>query len=473
MAATKKQTKANGTVKGQSAGLFATTERLTVRERASKGVALRGATPREALSELRLSPDRPDPVSILEKQGEHRIAELLPIRYGRMQASPFAFYRGSAAIMAADLSGSARSGLEVQLCGDAHLANFGFYASPERTLVFDINDFDETLPGPWEFDLKRLAASFVIAARHAGHTEKDARAAAKISVAAYQAEMTRLAALPVLDIWYARVDEKVLTEWAAQHGSKMEKRWSDGVKTAKSRTSRQAAAKLTTVIDGKTRFVTSPTLHHPDDDQELLIQQGFLTFGEAFSDDRRWLFDQYHYLDGARKVVGVGSVGTRDFVVLMQGRDEADQIVFQIKQAERSVLELAGGTTIYSNQAQRVVTGQRLIQSSSDIFLSWTRSIFGDDFYLRQMRDWKFSIAIETLPKSLMQSYAHLTGRVLAMAHARGGDPVAISAYIGKSGALVDALGQFAVDYADQSARDYQAFVNAVMEGRIVSQTDV
>jgi len=408
------------------------------------------------------------------------------VRYGRMSASPFAFFRGAALVMASDLAGTPVSGLGVQACGDAHLSNFGIFGSAERRLVFDVNDFDETLPGPWEWDVKRLAASLEVAARGNGFADKDRRKIVLAAVARYRQAMRDFAAQPNLAVWYAHADMDALR---AQFESQLKKRQRTVIarSLAKARTkdSMQELAKLTTVVDGRPRIISDPPLIVPVDelvprstDRKALLSELadlIARFRRSLQNDRRFLLEQFEFADMARKVVGVGSVGTRCWIVLMLGRDQSDPLFLQVKEAESSVLSRFVGASKYANQGQRVVAGQRLMQASSDIFLGWQRAEGLDgqsrDYYIRQLRDWKFSIDIDTMVPSGLRMYGALCGWALARAHACSGDRIAIAAYLGGSDVFDDAVARFASAYADQNERDYGALTAAVDSGRIAAET--
>jgi uncharacterized protein (DUF2252 family) len=440
------------------------------------------------------APDRPDPVDLLERQAQTRVPELVPIRYGRMLVSPFTFYRGAALIMASDLATGPRSGLNAQICGDAHLSNFGLFGSPERALMFDVNDFDETLPGPWEWDVKRLAASVVVAARDQNFTKKQGDAAALAVGTAYRQEMRRLAGLRNLDVWYSHMDVgKLLNDLDTQattSGSKQERTMASRVlKTAtKARTkdSLQALEKLTTVVDGQRRIISDPPIVVPAvelfadrERNELLDQMHGLVrrYRKSLQPDRRHLLEQFEMVDIARKVVGVGSVGTRAWIILFAGIDGDDPLFLQAKQAEASVLEEFVGDSTHRNHGQRVVAGQHLMQASSDIFLGWER-VEGDDgikrdYYIRQLRDWKGSFEAEGMIPAGLIRYSSVCALALARAHARSGDRVAIASYLGAAPSFDQAIAAFAESYADQNQRDYDAFQKAVADGRIQAETGI
>jgi len=464
----------------------------TPKERSLLGKEARTRVPRASHAAFEPSSSRPDPVSLLERQAVSRVPELVPIRYGRMLVSPFTFYRGAALIMASDLATTPTSGLTTQICGDAHLSNFGLFASPERSIMFDVNDFDETLPGPWEWDLKRLAASVVIAGRDQNFSKKDCAIAAKEVGATYRREMRRLAESRNLDVWYSHIDvEGViagLTAQATKQGSKSAARMATKASSivAKSRTkdSLQAQDKLTEVVGGRRRIISDPPLivplaelsaeHEPDALLESLHQL-VRSYRRTLQTDRRQLVEEFELIDVARKVVGVGSVGTRAWILLFQGRDGDDPLFLQAKEAEASVLEEFVGRSKYSSHGERVVAGQHLMQAVSDIFLGWQRVEGLDgisrDFYLRQLRDWKGSFEIEgAIPKGLA-TYAGLCAQALARAHARSGDRIAIASYLGNSSTFDDALAEFAETYADQNEKDYAELKKAAADGRIRAET--
>jgi uncharacterized protein (DUF2252 family) len=462
---------------------------MTPAERASRGKQARAAVPRDSHAAFEPPPDRPDPISLLEGQAKSRVPELVPIRWGRMMVSPFTFYRGAALPMASDLAGTPVSGLAVQACGDAHLSNFGIFGSAEHRLVFDVNDFDETLPGPWEWDVKRLAASLEVAARDNGFPDKDRREIVTASVARYRQAMGTFAGMTNLQVWYTSVDVAELrAQFDAQMKGRQRKRVDKDLAKARTRDSMQEAAKLCRQVDGRSRIVSEPPLLVPID--ELLPRQedtatfesqllGLIdTYRRTLETDRRFLFETFRYADMARKVVGVGSVGTRCWILLMFGRDESDPLFLQVKEAQASVLSRFVGASQYANQGQRVVAGQRLMQASSDIFLGWQRTEVGLDdrqryFYVRQLRDWKYSLPIEAMEPRGMRVYGEVCGWALARAHACSGDRIAIAAYLGGSDVFDKALAQFAAAYADQNQRDYQSLLDAVAAGRITAERDV
>jgi uncharacterized protein (DUF2252 family) len=460
--------------------------RLTPAERAQRGKDARAAVPRGRHSEFDPGSDRADPITLLEEQGQSRLPELVPVRYGRMMVSPFTYYRGAALPMASDLSTTPVSGLAVQACGDAHLSNFGVFGSPERRLIFDVNDFDETLPGPWEWDVKRLAASLEVAARASGFADKQRREIVMAAVTQYRQAMRSFAGMTNLGVWYARAD---LEQMRAQYESQLKRRQREvidkGMAKAHTRDSLEELAKLTRIVDGRPRIISNPPLVVPIDElipkeiDRTSVEEALTAlvarYRRTLETDRRFLLEQFTVVDMARKVVGVGSVGTRCWIVLMHGRDESDPLFLQVKEAEQSVLSRFVGSSQYTNQGQRVVAGQRLMQASSDIFLGWQRTEAGvdgqsRDFYVRQLRDWKYSVDIEAMVPRGMRIYGQLCAWTLARAHARSGDRIAIAAYLGASDVFDQAVTQFASVYADQNERDHQALVDAVSSGRITAE---
>ena len=455
---------------------------LSVGERVARGKGERAEVPRSVHGEWAAASARRDPVELLEEQAASRVPELVPIRYGRMLVSPFTFYRGAAYLMAADLAGSQRTGLHVQLCGDAHLSNFGAFAAPDRRIVFDINDFDETLPGPFEWDLKRLVASFAVAGRDLGFRAGHRRAANLTVTRAYREAMRDLASMKTLDVWYSRVDaqaliERVQSAVSAKRRKLMEKN------AAKTRTkdSLRAFSKLTAAVDGEPRIVGDPPLIVPIEDlaggaDVAEFAQGVIrAYRRTLQGDRKRLLQRFRYVHAARKVVGVGSVGTRAWIILMLGRDNEDPLFLQLKEAEASVLEPFLGNSRYANHGQRVVEGQRLMQAASDVMLGWERITSPDgaklDFYMRQLWDNKGSAIIEGMKPYELAGYAEICGRTLARGHARSGDAVTISAYLGSGDAMDRALADFAERYADQNELDYAAVSTAVKTGRVKAET--
>ena len=459
---------------------------LTPEERVARGKAARNEVPRSSHGRWEPAVNRPDPIALLEEQAASRVPELVPIRYGRMLVSPFTFYRGAALIMAADLAATPRSGLTVQVCGDAHLSNFGVFASPERRAMFDINDFDETLPGPWEWDVKRLAASFEVAGRDRGFAPAERRGIVMAGVAEYRTRMKQAAGMRNLDVWYAHIEvEALLEQLKGAATAKQRAKAEANVAKARTRDSMQAFSKLTREVDGERRIVGDPPLIVPIEDLmpagseregfEEQFRSLIRSYRRTLQTDRRHLLEDFDYVHAARKVVGVGSVGTRAWILLLLGRDGGDPLFLQAKEAQESVLERFVGKSQYANHGQRVVAGQHLMQAASDIFLGWQRVTGFDgqvrDFYLRQLRDWKGSADVDTMLASGMTAYARMCGATLARAHARSGDRIAVAAYLGSSDAFDRAIADFSVAYADQNERDYQALVDAVNSGRLAAQT--
>jgi uncharacterized protein (DUF2252 family) len=482
---------------------------LSLDERLASGMKARDRTPASSHSRWSADADRPDPVALLESQDRTREPDLVPVRHGRMMVSPFTFYRGGAKIMAADLKDTPVADLRVQLCGDAHLSNFGMFASPERRLLFDLNDFDETLPGPFEYDVKRMAASFVIAGRNNGFSKADTRAAAMASVTAYREAMADFARMPTMDLWYAHFDEDRLQQLIQgatagiakeektanktkakkkkeQRDEKEEKvarqaakRAERNIAKAHTRDSVQALSKLGELVDGQYRIVSQPPVIIPARDlaatfglspDEVLpvLQEQFRAYRATLQDDRRKLLEKFKIVDAARKVVGVGSVGTRAFIVLLQGRDTQDPLFLQIKEATASVLEASLPRSRYRQHGERVVQGQRMMQASSDIFLGWTKGVdVRRHFYWRQLRDMKGSALVELMAPLTLTYYGQMCGWTLARAHARSGDAVAIAAYLGRDDAFDRSIIDFCERYADRNERDYEEFVKAVRSGRL------
>jgi uncharacterized protein (DUF2252 family) len=457
----------------------------SVAERLARGKAARAETPRASHAAFTPAPDRADPLEVLERQASTRVPELVPIRYGRMLVSPFTFYRGAAMIMAGDLAPTPSSGLTVQCCGDAHLSNFGVFASPERRLVFDLNDFDETLPGPWEWDVKRLAVSVLIAAMNNGFHVKDQERAVLATVEAYRDAMQSFAGMSNLDVWYAHMDiDAAVQDLGAQLRPKMAKRTKKALAKARTRDSMSAFSKLTHVVDGQVRIADQGPLIVPFDqlvsegerDQMYEGLRGLVDdYRETLEFDRRVLVDQFELSDFARKVVGVGSVGTRAWVALLLGRHSEDASFLQVKEAEASVLEPFLGASEFANHGERVVVGQRLMQASSDIFLGWLHVDSGldgqaRDFYVRQLRDWKGSAEIEQMIPKGLALYGRLCGWTLARAHARSGDRIAIAAYLGSGSSFDRAILEFSNAYAQQNERDYRRLTATVDAGELVAQ---
>jgi uncharacterized protein (DUF2252 family) len=467
-------------------------QRLTAEDRVARGRAARRDAPRSGHGRWQPAPERPDPVALLEQQAQARVQELVPIRYGRMLVSPFTFFRGAASIMAADLAGTPRSGVTVQLCGDAHLSNFGLFGTPERRMLFDINDFDETSPGPWEWDVKRLAASFEVMGRDRGFTPADRRAIVMAGMQEYRDRMHRAAGMGGVQAWYEHLEagqllQLVRQEVAVKRVSKREARAQEEmVAKARSRDSTRVLAKRAGIVDGELRIVADPPIIVPIEelarpgttweDPAPAIKKLLASYRRTLSHQHHPL-EEYRYVHAARKVVGVGSVGTRCYILLLVGRDNNDPLFLQIKEARPSVLEPFLGPSAYPNHGQRVVIGQRLMQAASDIFLGWQRITGLDgvrrDYYVRQFHDWKGSADVDTMQVSGATLYARICGATLGRAHARWGDRIAIAAYVGKGPAFDRAIATFATAYADQNERDYAAFGAAVASGRLVAHTDM
>jgi uncharacterized protein (DUF2252 family) len=465
----------------------------SVDDRRARGKQAQDRTPLSSHTGWTPATDRPDPVALLQEQDATREPDLVPVRHGRMLVSPFTFYRGAAKLMAADLKDTPTAGLDVQLCGDAHLSNFGAFASPERRLLFDLNDFDETLPGPFEYDVKRMAASFTIAGRNNGFTKADTRAATRAAVTAYREAMASFATMGTMEIWYAHLAEdevsQVLQDAAAEasktkKGAKAAKRAEKTARKeatkARTRDSLQALSKLAEQVSGEYRIVSRPpliipardleaTYGIPRHDMERLLREQFRAYRATLRDDHRHLLERFQPVDMARKVVGVGSVGTLAYIVLLQGRDHDDPLFLQLKEATASVLEDHLPASRYRHHGQRVVCGQRMMQAASDIYLGWTEAKIPDThhFYWRQLRDMKGSPDVETMAPATLAFYARACGWTLARAHARSGDPIAIAAYLGEGDQFDRAISDFAGRYADQNERDYQAFLEALRSGRL------
>jgi uncharacterized protein (DUF2252 family) len=456
----------------------------------ARGQRAREITPRSAHAAFTPAHDRPDPIALLEEQAKSRVADLVPIRYGRMLVSPFTFYRGTALIMAADLAATPRSGVTVQLCGDAHLSNFGLFGTPERRLLFDINDFDETLPGPWEWDVKRLAASFEVLGRYRGFTRARRREVVLAGVHEYRRRMRQAAAMRSLEAWYEHLEVGSLLGHVAKEVRKerLTKREAASVKDyvakARTRDSIRVLARQGEHTDKGLRIAADPPLVVPIEDlvepgsewarSEQTIKRLLASYSKTLSSDHHPL-EEFRYVHAARKVVGVGSVGTRCYVLLLVGRDEGDPLFLQVKEAQASVLEPYVGESFHGHHGQRVVAGQRLMQAASDIFLGWQRikGVDGQtrDYYVRQLHDWKGSVEVEKLfvPGAIL--YSRICGATLARAHARWGDRIAIASYLGKSDAFDQAIADFSTAYGDQNERDYEALAAAVQAGRISAQT--
>ena len=464
----------------------------SVEDRRARGLEARDRGPLSSHTPWAPAAGRPDPVGLLEEQNLTREPDLVPVRHGRMLVSPFTFYRGAAKIMAADLAATPTAGLHAQLCGDAHLSNFGAFGSPERRLLFDLNDFDETLPGPFEYDVKRMAASFTIAARNNGFTKADTKAATLRSVAAYREAMASFAAMGTMDIWYAHLDEEELmqgvrsaaaeasrTKKERKAAKRAEKTAEKTAAKARTRDSLQALSKLGEVVDGKYRIVSQPPIVVPmrelaatyglsADEVEHALHEQFRAYRATLRDDQRQLLERFELVDVARKVVGVGSVGTRAFIALFQGRDQQDPLFLQVKEATASVLEGHLPKSRYKQHGERVVYGQRMMQAASDIYLGWTKGVdVTRHFYWRQLRDMKGSAEVESMVPGALSFYAGVCGWTLARAHARSGDPIAIAAYLGEGDQFDRSMVDFAKRYADQNELDYQAFADAIGSGRL------
>jgi uncharacterized protein (DUF2252 family) len=435
-------------------------------ERIATGKMLRESLPRSSHGGWKQSTKRRDPIDVLEESNRDRLAELVPIRYGRMLASPFTFLRGSAALMAYDLANTPSTGLRVQACGDCHLLNFGLFATPERNLVFDINDFDETLPAPWEWDIKRLAVSFVIAGRDNRLPDAENRKVVLECARAYREHLHEYSRMSPLEVWYTRLDIETIIAMAPDEKAKQTRqRYAE---KARERIVENLFPKIASRAGGRHRLVDQPPLlfHVAEPDFEERVREGVADYRESLSDERRVLLDRYHLEDFALKVVGIGSVGTRCFIGLFFD-EENHPLMLQFKEACRSVLEPLAGKSRYGNQGQRVVIGQRLMQSSSDIFLGWTRGRQGHDYFVRQLRDMKMSVPIEGASAVQFKRYAEVCGWTLARAHAKSGDAATISGYLGKGNTFDQALGEFCMDYADQTEKDHAALVKAVRSGRV------
>ena len=467
-------------------------EHLTVEQRIARGRAARKHMPRSSHGGWEPASDRPDPIALLEEQAASRVPDLIPIRYGRMLVSPFAFYRGTALIMAADLAATPVSGITVQLCGDAHLSNFGLFGSPERRMLFDINDFDETLPGPWEWDVKRLAASFEVMGRDRGFAAADRRAVVMAGVAEYRERMRQAARMRTLDAWYEHLEAGMLLKMVRQEvrvkrvSRDEAKVTEEMVAKARTRDSTRVFAKRADEVDGELRIVADPPIIIPIED---LVQPGSEwenptpLIKKLLSSYRRTLgrhhhpLEEYRYVHTAYKMVGVGSVGTRCYIMLLLGRDHDDPLFLQVKEAQASVLERFLPKSTYSHHGERVVAGQRLMQAATDIFLGWQRIKGLDgvnrDYYVRQFQDWKGSADVDSLLVPGATLYSRICGATLARAHARWGDRIAIASYLGKGDTFDRAIADFSAAYADQTERDYAAFSAAVDSGRLVAQTGV
>jgi uncharacterized protein (DUF2252 family) len=465
-----------------------------VDERRARGQEARDRQPPSDGAGWPADRERPDPVALLQEQDASREPDLVPVRHGRMLVSPFTFYRGAARIMAADLQGTPTAGLHTQLCGDAHLSNFGLFASPERQLLFDLNDFDETLPGPFEYDVRRMAASFTVAGRNNGYSRADTRAATRACVTAYRQAMASFAAMGTMDVWYAQLSEgqfppalrAAADASRTKKGAKAVKRVGKVARKeaakARTRDSLQALSKLAELVDGRYRIVSRPpvvvpvrdleaTYGIPSDKMQRLLRDQFRAYRATLRDDHRHLLERFEAVDVARKVVGVGSVGTLAYIVLLQGRDQQDPLFLQLKEATASVLEDHLPASRYRHHGQRVVAGQRMMQAASDIYLGWTTARVPEvhHFYWRQLRDMKGSPDVETMAPTTLDYYARVCGWTLARAHARSGDPIAIAAYLGDDDQFDRSVTRFAERYADQNERDHQAFAEAVRSGRLAA----
>jgi uncharacterized protein (DUF2252 family) len=465
-------------------------EHLTVNERVARGKSARADAPRSSHGKWEPAPDRPDPVALLEEQAASRVPMLVPVRYGRMLVSPFTFYRGAALIMASDLAATPASGVTVQLCGDAHLSNFGLFGTPERQMIFDINDFDETLPGPWEWDVKRLAASFEVMGRDRGFSPADRRDIVTAGVAEYRDRMRQAAGMGALDVWYDHLEAGMLLKLVRQEVrvkkvTKAEARaLKRDVSKAHTRDNIRVFTRRAAEVDGEPRIVADPPLIIPVEDlitpgsewedPAPLIKKLLSTYRRTLGNQHHPL-EEYRYVHAAYKMVGVGSVGTRCYIMLMLGRDHSDPLFLQVKEAQASVLERFAGRSTYPHHGQRVVMGQRLMQAATDIFLGWIRIRGLDgvtrDYYVRQFHDWKGSADVETMLVPGATLYARICGATLARAHARWGDRIAIASYLGKGDAFDQAIADFSVTYADQNEKDYKAFAAAVKSGRLTAQT--
>ena len=447
--------------------------RSTLAERQASGIAARSARSRNSMANWSAQADRPVPIAQLADQEDTRIQALLPLRHERMSVSPFTFYRGSAAVMASDLASMPNTGLTVQLCGDAHLSNFGLFAGQDRSVIFDVNDFDETNPGPFEWDVMRLAASFMLAAQDNSFTGEEADDIVRLAASSYRAAMAEYASMSDLAIWYDRISTTTLEQWAAEvGGQKATKKLNKVIGKAQARDGWSAITKMTTVVDGTRQFLDQPpVLVRITDGEDLHPWLDMLLekYRSELQNDRRELMRRYQVVDFGHKVVGVGSVGLRAFVLLLQGRDENDLIVLQAKEAVQSVLNPYTQSCVFEHQGQRVVEGQRLMQAASDAFLGWVQAPNGRQFYVRQLRDMKWSPDIAKLPVPQLAGYAALCGRTLAHGHARSGDPVSIAAYLGQSTKFDDAMTAFARDYAVQVGSDFAEYTAAIADGRVVT----
>ncbi len=447
------------------------TEAQAVADRQKAGEAARAHAPLAGVADWRPSPKRPDPLALLEEQSATRIPDLVPVRYGRMSASAFAFYRGAALPMAADLATVTVSGLRTQLCGDAHLSNFGLFASPERDLEFDVTDFDETLVGPWEWDVLRLAASVVVASRLRGFDEHKAQRAVRTTVGAYQDRMQGYAAMRAIDVYYAKVDAAGILDFVDARARPYLR---STIKSAAHHDALHELPKITAVAGGQRRIVDRPpVIVHPEGLTIRLADDTAARYRESLQEDRRVLLDRYRIVDSAMKVVGVGSVGLGAYVALLEGTGDDDPLFLQVKEADASVLERFLGPSPYPSHGERIVTGQRRLQSTSDILLGWTIGEGGRHLYVRQLQDDKGSAVVEAMTLDDLTTWGELAAWALARGHANAGDPAAIAGYLGSSDEFARAVGAFAVTYADQTDHDYQSFLGAIKTGRITAQTGV
>jgi uncharacterized protein (DUF2252 family) len=444
----------------------------SAKERIAGGKALRERVPRTSQAQWQPPPGRPDRIELLKHSDRGRLAELLPIRYARMRQSPFAFFRGAAALMAADLATTPSTRLRVQACGDCHVANFGGFGSPERLLVFDINDFDETLPAPWEWDVKRLGASIVLAGRELGFGERHCADAVRTAVRSYREHMREYAGMRALDVWYSHLDAEIFIADAKTGAAR--KRWRQVEKNAAMQTAEHVFPRITAVKNGRPRILDLPPLvYHPAGMARIgkRVRDMFERYRRSLPEERRVILDRYQIVDIARKVVGVGSVGTRCAVALLMAGAK-DPLFLQFKQAGASVLAPYAGKSRYENQGERVVTGQRMLQSASDIFLGWARDDEGRDYYFRQLRDMRMKIDVTQMSRQDWIEYVEICGWTLARAHARTGDPAQIAGYLGKSAAFDRAIEEFSLAYADQTERDHAALVKAIRAGKIQARPD-
>ena len=461
-------------------------KRESAEARAASGKAARADTPRADHAVWEPPTQRSDPVELLEEQARTRVPELVPIRHGRMLVSPFAYYRGAALAMASDLAATPDSGVTVQLCGDAHLSNFGIFGSPERHLFFDVNDFDETAPGPWEWDVKRLATSLEIAGRENGFAKKERSRIVRRAVRSYRVTMRELSSMSMLEVWYAHLDMgELLPRFQALLDPKKTPSVWRAITKARAHDSHQAYEKLCYVMDGEPRIVNDPPLIVPVDELVADVDPGVVvetihtiinSYSRTLDSDRRHLLNQHRFVHLARKVVGVGSVGTDAWIALFLDRDRSSPLFLQVKEAEASVLERFTTKSVFSNHGHRVVAGQRLMQAASDIFLGWDRVDWAGrsrDYYIRQLRDWKGSADVAGMTRAGMDLWGRMCAWTLARAHARSGDRIAIAAYLGTSDVFDRAVADFCIAYADQNERDYQAFKDAVRSGRVAVEAGV